>query len=69
MNGAGPLLIFVTLAAEAAALVLLLVGLACWPSRIICNFRWVLSAVGIVLVATAILAVVYIAAVIATSSV
>ena len=68
IGGAGPLLGFLILAAEAVALVLLIVGVARWPSRIIRSPRWVLSAIGSVFVAAAILVVVYLAAVIAVQN-
>lgn len=59
----------VVLLTEAGAVVLLLTGLACWRSRIFRSPRWVLSAVGVLLVAAAILMVAYFATVIAISSV
>ena len=69
VSGTAPYLGFVTLATEAVALALLVVGITCWPSRVVRSPRWVLSALAIVFVAVAIVAVAYLAAMIATSHV
>jgi hypothetical protein len=50
VNGVGPILGFSILAAAAVALVLCLVGLVRWPAQIIRSPRWVLSAIGIMLI-------------------
>jgi len=67
VSDVAPYLGLFILAAEAVAMVLLIVGIARWPLRIMRSPRWVLSALGIVLVAVVILVVVYIALVVAIS--
>ena len=64
-----PLQALFTLASEASAFVVLVVGAACWRSRIVRSPRWLLLALGIVLVAAAMYVVVYVAIVIAISPV
>jgi hypothetical protein len=70
--GIGPYLgfiIVITLVSEASAFVVFVVGAACWRLRIVRSPRWVLSGLGIVLVAAAMYLVVYVAIVIAISPV
>ena len=63
-NSIAPIVTFVTLASEALALVLLVVGSVCWRSRIFRSRRWVLSGLGVGFVAAVIMPFVYIALVI-----
>lgn len=59
VNDIAPYLCVFILGAEAAALVVLCVGVARWPLQIIRSPRWLLSAFGIVFVGFAILLFVY----------
>lgn len=63
------LVILITLAPEASAFVVFVVGAACWRLRMVRSPRWVLSALCIVLLAAAMYVVVYAVIVIAISSV
>lgn len=65
VNGVGPLLALSVLAAAAVALALFIVGIVRWPAQIFHSPQWVLSAIGIVLVAVAVLLIASIASFIA----
>ena len=64
-GGAGRFLGLSIVVSLAAAVLLFLSGLVRWPAQVIRSPRWVLSAIGIVLVAAAVLLVILVAAFIA----
>jgi hypothetical protein len=64
LNDIAPLLGFVTLACEALALILLVVGFSRWRLRIFRSRRWMLSALGVGLVAVLVVVTISLAVVI-----